>query len=208
MSWYDLFSRFYDASLEPLYREARVAAVEALELQPGLTVLDLPCGTGQALAGLAEGVGPRGAVLGLDRSEGMLRQAQQRLDRQGWSQVHLGQADVHAVDQAMLERIRGADVALDRLHIALGLSAFPRWREAFERLWGLLRPGGRCVIVDCHDPRPGLRGRMVNLIARAEIQRPVWEPLEQRAARYARRELPSVPQHGGQLVLVTGIKPE
>jgi ubiquinone/menaquinone biosynthesis C-methylase UbiE len=210
MSWYDVFSRFYDASLTELYADARRAACEALELSPGQTVLDLPCGTGPSFEGLIAGVGAEGAVLGVDASEGMLRQARARVERQGWAQVFVGQADVHAIDFATLERIRGASVELDRLHVFLGLSAFPRWEEAFARLWGLLRTGGRCVIVDVHAERPGLQGRMVNWVARADIRRKVWEPLEAvaKAGSYARRELPSRWQHGGTLVLVTGVKGE
>jgi hypothetical protein len=112
------------------------------------------------------------------------------------------------VDAALLERVRGKAVELDRLQVFLGLSAFPQWEQAFARLWGLLRVGGRCVIVDVHAERPGLQGRMVNLVARAEIQRKVWEPLQAVAAEgsYERRDLPSRWQHGGQLVLATGVK--
>lgn len=208
MSWYDLFARFYDASLTELYADARRAAGEALELRPGQTVLDLPCGTGPSFGGLAAGVGATGAVLGVDASAGMLRQARARVERHGWAQVHVGQADVHAIDAAALERIGGRPVELDRLHVFLGLSAFPRWEEAFARLWDLLRPSGRCVIVDVHAERPGLQGRMVNLVARAEIQRRVWEPLEALASggSFTRQALPSRWQHGGQLVLATGVK--
>ena len=208
MSWYDVFSRFYDASLTELYADARRAACEALDLAPGQTVLDLPCGTGPSFEGLAAGVGDAGVVLGVDASAGMLRQARARVERHGWPQVHVGQADVHAIDAATLEQLCGRPVELDRLHVFLGLSAFPRWEEAFARLWGLLRPGGRCVIVDVHAERPGLQGRMVNLVARAEIQRKVWEPLEAvaKAGSFERRGLPSRWQHGGQLVLATGAK--
>ncbi len=207
MGWYDLFSRFYDGSVESLYEETRPLAFEALQLSPGDTVLDLPCGTGQALPGLVAGVGTQGAVIGLDFSSGMLARARARVTEHDWSTVHLGQADVHAVDAAMLERVRGAPVVLDRLHIFCGLSAFPQWELAFERLWDLLRPGGRCVIVDCHAARPSFQGHMVNLVARAHIQRETWRPLEAVATDYQRRELPSQPKHGGTLVLASGNKP-
>lgn len=207
MGWYDLFSRFYDSSLEALYVDARRSACEALDLQPGQTVLDVPCGTGQSFDGLVAAVGSAGTVLGVDLSKGMLRKARARVDRHGWTNVFLGEADVHAVDTAWLEQLRGEPVMLDRLHVFLGLSAFPRWEEAFDRLWSLLRPGGHCVVVDCYAERPNLRGRMVNLVARAEIQRKTWQPLERLAQAYELRELPSLREHGGQLVLATGVKP-
>jgi hypothetical protein len=48
---------------------------------------------------------------------------------------------------------------------------------------------------------------MVNLVARADIRRRVWEPLEAVAEGYVYRELPSQREHGGQLFLAVGDKP-
>ena len=44
-------------------------------------------------------------------------------------------------------------------------------REAFERVWDLLAPGGRMVILDAHTEKLSFQGRMVNLTARADIRR-------------------------------------
>jgi len=41
-------------------------------LGPGLSVLDVGCGTGTITAGIAEAVGPRGLVIGVDRDSGLL----------------------------------------------------------------------------------------------------------------------------------------
>jgi ubiquinone/menaquinone biosynthesis C-methylase UbiE len=207
MGWYDWFANFYDRSLEPLYRDARAAAVTALQARPGQVVLDLPCGTGQSFDGLAPAIGPEGLLIGVDYSQGMLRRAAERARQRGYSQVVLQQRDVHAVDDASLLAAAGEPVAVDRLHIFLGLTAFPRWEEAFERLWGLLAPGGRCVIVDVHAAEPGFTGHMVNLVARADIRREVWRPLERLAIHYQHTPLPSLRQHGGQLFLAAGNKP-
>jgi S-adenosylmethionine-diacylgycerolhomoserine-N-methlytransferase len=92
--WYDLFSIFYDRALEDLYAPFRPAAVEALRLEPGATVLDVPCGTGQSLSLLAQAVGPAGTVLGVDRSGGMLQKARRRANRAGWNNVVLEWAPV------------------------------------------------------------------------------------------------------------------
>jgi SAM-dependent methyltransferase len=50
----------------------------ALDLKPGQRVLDLGCGTGDPALPLAQWVGPRGRVLGIDNSEAMLAVARQR----------------------------------------------------------------------------------------------------------------------------------
>ncbi|HVJ91298.1 MAG TPA: hypothetical protein VM580_15950, partial [Labilithrix sp.] len=65
MAWYDVFSRFYDASLEPLYREHRRRAIDALQVKRGSLVLDLPCGTGQSFTALATALGGTGRVVGV-----------------------------------------------------------------------------------------------------------------------------------------------
>jgi ubiquinone/menaquinone biosynthesis C-methylase UbiE len=206
MSWYDLFSGFYDRSLEPLYREQRRLAAEALALAPGQVVLDLPCGTGQSFDSIAPVVGPEGALLGVDLSKGMLEKAAARAKAAGWTHVLLLQRDVHALDAAAVEQALGRPRAIDRLHIFLGLTAFPEWQRAFEHLWSMLAPGGRCVVVDVHAARPDMQGRMVNLVARADIRRETWTPLERLAHNYSRVELPSQKQHGGQLFLASGNK--
>ena len=46
MTWYDVFSSFYDVSLEGLYRPYRDALAERLALAPGMRVLDAGSGTG------------------------------------------------------------------------------------------------------------------------------------------------------------------
>ena len=71
----------------------------------------------------------------------------------------------------------------------------------------LLAPGGRCVVVDVHNARPGLQGHLVNLLAGADIRRRSWEPLEGVGSGFARRALPSQPLHGGELFLATAEKP-
>lgn len=205
MGWYDLFSRFYDSSLEPLYREQRVAAAAALQLAPGQRVLDLPCGTGLSLPVLREGVGETGSVLGVDLSTGMLARAQAKVEELGWSNVQVAASDVTALGAATLEAKLGA-AQVDRLHVFLGMSAFPDPEAALRNLWTLLAPGGRCVIVDVHTEQLGFQGRMVNLVARADIRRRSWEPLEALASDFTREPLPSLPEHGGELFLATGTK--
>lgn len=198
MSWYDLFSNFYDTSLESLYRDARASACTALDLTPDLRVLDAPTGTGQSLPGLSSAVGPRGLVTGLDRSPGMLRHAGQRAAREGLTNVRLVEADLFALPTLD---------AFDRLHVFLGMSTLDRADAAFEHLWAMLRPGGRCVVVDVHAERLGLQGRMVNLVARADIRRRSWEPLERRSVGFTRVALASKKHVGGTLFLAVGNKP-
>lgn len=199
---YGFLSRFYDASLERLYREARVSAATALAVEPGHVVLDVPCGTGQSLDVLVEAVGAQGRVVGVDLNASMLRKARNRIESHGWPNVEVIEGDASALDAAQLPA-----ATFDRLHVFLGMSVFADPDHTFEQLWSLLRPGGRCVIVDVFAERLGLQGRLVNLTAGADIRRRSWEPLEARCVGFERHDLPSKWQHGGTLFLARGDKP-
>jgi SAM-dependent methyltransferase len=210
MTWYDAFSNFYDSALEGLYAEHRRLAAQALELGPGACVLDVPCGTGQSFAALCAPLAGAGLVLGIDASAGMATKARARAAREGLP-VRVLQADARALDAAALAEaaaVSGRPSArVTHLHVFLGMSVFPAMEETFDRLWSLLEPGGRCVLVDVHAERLGLQGFLVNRIASAEIRRRFWEPLEAVAQDFSRRELPHHRQHGGQIMLAAGRKP-
>ncbi len=204
MAWYDVFSNFYDRSLEPLYATQRVSAAEALDLRPGLTILDLPCGTGQSFDAISVRMAG-GVLVGADLSTGMLRRATARAEHLS-GDIRTMSADATAIDGPQLAATLDAE-QVDRLHIFLGMTAFPDWRATFENLWARLTPGGRCVIVDVHTDQLGFQGHMVNWVAQADITRPVWEPLERLSQDFRREPLPSKPAHGGTLYLSTGVKP-
>jgi len=62
----------------------------------GERVLEIGCGTGATTIPLAEAVGPRGWVVGVDISEPMLARARQRLDESGLGNISLVQADAQS----------------------------------------------------------------------------------------------------------------
>jgi ubiquinone/menaquinone biosynthesis C-methylase UbiE len=207
MGWYDRFASIYDGALERSYREQRVLAAQALALQPAMSVLDAPCGTGASFPWLAPAVGTQGVVIGVDLSEGMLRRARARVERESWSQVELHRQDLQRLTPQDLQAHARGLARVDRLHVFLGMSAMPDMALAFTALWTLLAPGGRCVIVDVHAERLGLQGWMVNRIARADIRRRFWEPLAAVARDFELRDLPYRREHGGQIMLAVGDKP-
>ena len=76
-----------------LYARARARAVELLELRPGATVLDVPCGTGLNHALIQRRIGPNGRLIGIDATPEMLERARARVRRNQWANVSLIQAD-------------------------------------------------------------------------------------------------------------------
>jgi ubiquinone/menaquinone biosynthesis C-methylase UbiE len=138
---YDRVARFY-STLEPLYLifpVARRKAVTALDLGPGDTVLEIGAGTGRNFPYLVDAVGPSGAIIGVDASEGMLAEARKLVERRGWSNVELIHQDATKL---------GLDREVDGVLFSLSYSALPEPRPALARGWEQLRPQGRVVVMD------------------------------------------------------------
>ena len=74
---YRTLAEGYDASCR-LIERLRLAAIDALALQPGETVYDIACGTGAVLPELARRVGVNGRVVGIEQSPEMARMAAAR----------------------------------------------------------------------------------------------------------------------------------
>jgi ubiquinone/menaquinone biosynthesis C-methylase UbiE len=203
MAFYDLFANVYDATLERAYAPQRALAAEALSLEPAAIVLDVPCGTGQSFDLIAPQLGPDGMLLAADASSGMLKRATARA---GARNIRCFQADAATLTLAQLSDAAGRSLIPTRLHVFLGMSVFSDMRATFDNLWKLLAPGGVCVLVDVHSERLGVQGWLVNQIARAEIRRRFWEPLERVAQNFERHDLPYDKQHGGQIMLASGRK--
>jgi len=123
----------------------RERTVELLGDLTGATALDLGCGTGRSLRFLVPRVGPQGQVFAVDYSQGMLAEARDRVEEQGWENVALLQCDA-----VQLEGVPEVDAVLAVwcLGIVYDLDA------ALKRAVSLLRPGGRIAIMDFHRSRP------------------------------------------------------
>lgn len=123
----------------------RDRGVDALALEPGERVLDVGCGPGTNFARLRERVGPGGTVVGVDYSAGMVRAARDRIDREGWANVHVVRADA-ARPPVPAERF---DAAL----ASMSLSAMPDLPAVLAAARRALRPGGHLSVLDAQPFR-------------------------------------------------------
>jgi ubiquinone/menaquinone biosynthesis C-methylase UbiE len=207
MGWYDVFSSFYDGSLERLYLPFRQAAAERLALAPGQRVLDAGTGTGQSLDVLCPAVGPSGLVVGVDLSRGMLDRASKRAADKGFANARLVEGSLLTLERGTVAAHLPEGRGFDRALAFLVMSALPEWELATERVWSLLEPGGTMMIVDAHTDTIGLQGHLVNLTARADIRRRVWSRLETLSERFTLERLPAPYSVGGDIVVARGTKP-
>jgi demethylmenaquinone methyltransferase/2-methoxy-6-polyprenyl-1,4-benzoquinol methylase len=87
--------------------------IDALRLQEGDTVIDLCCGSGQNFAELRRRIGPSGRLIGVDISRNMLSIARELIDKNGWENVELIEADVADYDPPPTMRAAISTFGLD-----------------------------------------------------------------------------------------------
>ncbi len=120
-------------------RASKARSLEALELGPGMRVLDAGSGVGFDACRFAERVGPGGYVVGIDASREMVARAE-RLRPPGLAQLSFVNGDAAALDLP--------DGAFDAVHCERLLQVHPVPRRILAELVRVLRPGGRLVAVE------------------------------------------------------------
>jgi ubiquinone/menaquinone biosynthesis C-methylase UbiE len=145
MNAYENLAVSYDRLTNDVDYEATVDFYWQILAREGLsprTAVDLACGTGSVALLLAK----KGLqVIGVDLSEDMLCQANQKAQEQN--------AEVHFVCQSLqaLRLARGVDLAVCALD-SLDYITEPRdCQEAIRRIYRVLNPGG-CFIFDVNTP--------------------------------------------------------
>lgn len=188
LAWYDNYAPVYDLATlgDVFYRKSRIEAIAKLKLTRGARVADVFCGTGVNFPLLADQIGADGAILALDGSGKMLAKAQARAARDATgAQFTCVQADL--TDPVGLESAARA-IAEHRCHhilFSLGLTCLPNWREVSSRLFDAAPSGVRVVIMDAYSARLRPGARFINWIGAADIRRPAWQGLEDRAVDFA-----------------------
>ncbi|HET6971678.1 MAG TPA: methyltransferase domain-containing protein [Phenylobacterium sp.] len=122
-----------DLQLSPL----GLRAIDALAPRPGEVILDVGCGAGPSVLQLAERVGPRGRVVGVDIARPLLDLARVRADG-------LDQADFIERDATILDL---PDAGLDAVFSRFGVMAFADPAAAFANFHRMLKPSGRIAFV-------------------------------------------------------------
>lgn len=121
----------------------------AERLAPGLSVLDVGCGTGAITKGIAEAVGPTGSVVGVDRDAAHVERA--RAHGAGHPNLRFEQADATQL---------AFEAAFDIVTAARTLQWIADVRGALRAMTHAARPGGLLVILDYNhalnawDPAP------------------------------------------------------
>src|SRR5712691_4128258 len=81
----------------PFIKPVRQQAVELLDLKEGDRVLDVGCGPGGSFPYLVHAVGQSGEVVGVEISPVISINARRRIEKNGWRNVQLIEADARTV---------------------------------------------------------------------------------------------------------------
>jgi demethylmenaquinone methyltransferase/2-methoxy-6-polyprenyl-1,4-benzoquinol methylase len=138
-------------------------AVGAAQLGPGDVGLDVCCGTGDLVEGIAAKVGPGGWALGLDFAVGMLDVARSRARSKARARAFLICGDA--------ETLPVGDGCIDAVTIAFGLRNVANPEQALREFHRVLRSGGRLVILEFGQPRTRLLRGIYDLYSQTIIPR-------------------------------------
>lgn len=126
--------------MEPQLAPLGLVAIEAAAPKPGERAIDIGCGTGPTSIRIADMVGDRGQVLGVDVSEPLIEAARHNAAGRTNVQFLLGDASQHRLED-------GFDLLFSRF----GVMFFADPVAAFRHLRAALKPGGRLAFV-CWRP--------------------------------------------------------
>lgn len=146
---FGVMARYYDFGIRTTFklvggeRVFRCGIVEAAQVEPGQSVLDVSCGTGTLVAMLAECAGPEGRAVGIDLSEEMLSVARRK----------------HAAGNMEFIKANAEDLpfeegTFDRVTISLAIHEMNREgrRNALAEMHRVLKPEGLAVVADMRPP--------------------------------------------------------
>jgi len=175
---YDHLGRFYDPFVRSALffmnggpggeRRWRTDAVDFLDPAPGERIVDLCSGTGTLTIMIAERLKCSGEVIGVEISEAQLRVAKKKSLPPGLTYLHASATDTDLPDGRFDKAVICA-----ALHEMLRETRGMILAEAFR----LLRPGGRLVAVEHHEPRQWYKALLINAFEYLTPEYPTYRDL-------------------------------
>ena len=143
---YGRWAPVYDAVFGPVFRQGRLAAVEAAE-ETGGRILEVGVGTGLSLPSYRR----TNRIVGIDISEPMLDKARERVRKQNLSHVE-------TIQYGDAEQLNFADGAFDVLVAQYVVTAVPNPERALDEFIRVVRPGGEIILTTRIGAEGGIRG--------------------------------------------------
>ncbi|MCM3003920.1 demethylmenaquinone methyltransferase [Priestia koreensis] len=128
----------------------RQDTMKRMDVQKGSKALDVCCGTADWTLALAEAVGEKGEVVGLDFSQNMLKIGEEKVAGSSHKNIEL----IHG--NAM--ELPFPDNTFDYVTIGFGLRNVPDYMTVLKEMHRVVKPGGKVVCLETSQPTtPGYR---------------------------------------------------
>ena len=148
--------RIERAYLTPDILDQREVVLEQLAVQPGESVLDIGVGPGLLALDLAREAGPEGSLLGIDTSAAMIEMTRQRCEQHPCAEFEVADACDLPCEDESIDCVVSTQVYEYVSDMPLALS----------ELYRVLKPGGRCLILDTDYDSLVLRNETPSLTER------------------------------------------
>ncbi|WP_421379245.1 demethylmenaquinone methyltransferase [Bacillus salacetis] len=126
------------------HKKWRKDTMKRMAVKEGASALDVCCGTADWTLALAEAVGEKGTVKGLDFSKNMLKIGEEKVKESGKKQIEL----IHG--NAM--ELPFEDNTFDYVTIGFGLRNVPDYLHVLKEMNRVLKPGGMAVCLETSQP--------------------------------------------------------
>jgi ubiquinone/menaquinone biosynthesis C-methylase UbiE len=129
-----------------LYPPAQI--IERSNIRPGMTVVDLGCGSGAYTPYVAMAVGEKGKVYAVDVQPAMLRQLERNLSRPGFRDIKNIE-----IRRAIADELPFEDDSIDLVYMVAVLPEIPDKNSVLREIHRVLRPGGTLAVTEIvQDP--------------------------------------------------------
>ncbi len=138
IKYFKFHSKIYDIS-RWAFLFNREDAIEALKLEPGMTVAEIGCGTGLNFSSILRRIGNNGILIGLDCSQEMLTESKKKTKKFKWQNVKLLCEDAENYNLS---------IKFNAILYSYSISMVSDWKLSVMSSINHLKEGGRLVILD------------------------------------------------------------
>lgn len=150
--------RFLDSDIRR-WRQPPDELIERSGIKPGMTVMDLGCGSGAFTPFVARAVGEQGKVYAVDIQPALLQQLERKLakaENQDIRNIELKQASAY--------ELPCEDESVDLVYMVAVLQEIPDRGKALREIRRILKPGGILAVTELlPDPDYPLRSTTIKL---------------------------------------------